>query len=265
MKRRTVHRVCTLCEATCGLAIEVQDRRVLAIRGDAADPFSRGHMCAKAPALADLHEDPDRLRRPVKRTESGFVEISWADAFESAAEGLLAARKRGGADAIALYRGNPSRPRSRQHPLLHRPAAGGGDAEPLLGRPPQCTHGKPRPAGRGHVCPGGRSVRLRVRPGRRGNPFRASTRAAWAATTRSSASSPWLPSPRKSRPMATVNSSKRLEVAERPLGPRDAAAQSAAELRLALQTAIYSRAILSFVSTASSTILLTRSGMLGTS
>jgi len=108
MKRRTVHRVCTLCEATCGLAIEVEGRRVLAIRGDADDPFSRGHMCAKAPALADLHEDPDRLRRPVKRTDTGFVEISWEEAFELAAEGLLAVRTQGGADAIALYRGNPS-------------------------------------------------------------------------------------------------------------------------------------------------------------
>ena len=100
MKRRTVHRVCTLCEATCGLEIEVEGRRVLAIRGDADDPFSRGHMCAKAPALADLHEDPDRLRRPVKRTEAGFVEISWEEAFDLAAEG--------GANAVALYRGNPS-------------------------------------------------------------------------------------------------------------------------------------------------------------
>ena len=108
MKRRTVHRVCTLCEATCGLAIEVEGRRVLAIRGDVDDPFSRGHMCAKAPALADLHEDPDRLRQPVKRTDGGFVEISWEEAFGLAAEGLLAARAQGGSDAIALYRGNPS-------------------------------------------------------------------------------------------------------------------------------------------------------------
>ena len=108
MKRRTVHRVCTLCEATCGLAVEVEGRRVLSIRGDAADPFSRGHMCAKAPALADVHEDPDRLRRPVKRTEGGFVEVSWEEAFDLAAEGLLAVREQGGVDAIALYRGNPS-------------------------------------------------------------------------------------------------------------------------------------------------------------
>jgi len=108
MKRRTVHRVCTLREATCGLAIEVEGRRVLAICGDVDDPFSRGHMCAKAPALADLHEDPDRLRRPVKRMNGGFVEISWEEAFGLAAEGLLAARAQGGANAIALYRGNPS-------------------------------------------------------------------------------------------------------------------------------------------------------------
>jgi predicted molibdopterin-dependent oxidoreductase YjgC len=38
MQRRTVHRVCTLCEATCGLAVEVEGRRVLAIRGDVDAP-----------------------------------------------------------------------------------------------------------------------------------------------------------------------------------------------------------------------------------
>jgi anaerobic selenocysteine-containing dehydrogenase len=108
MSRRTVHRVCTLCEATCGLAILVEGRRVLAIRGDLDDPFSRGHMCAKAPALADVHADPDRLRRPLKRRGTGFEEISWKEAIELAAEGLLAVAKRGGADAIALYRGNPA-------------------------------------------------------------------------------------------------------------------------------------------------------------
>jgi anaerobic selenocysteine-containing dehydrogenase len=108
MERRTVYRVCTLCEATCGLAVEVEGRRVLSIRGDTDDPFSRGHMCAKAPALADVHDDPDRLRRPVERTDSGFVEVSWEEAMDRVAQGLLGVRERGGPDAVALYRGNPS-------------------------------------------------------------------------------------------------------------------------------------------------------------
>ena len=108
LRPRTVHRVCTLCEATCGLSIAVEGARVVSIRGDREDPFSRGHMCAKAQALADVHHDPDRLTRPLRRVGDRFEEIGWDEAFELAAEGLLAVRERGGAEAIALYRGNPA-------------------------------------------------------------------------------------------------------------------------------------------------------------
>ena len=61
---QTVHRQCTLCEAHCGIDVEVDGDRVLRITGDAEDPISRGYICPKAAALADLYEDPDRLRRP---------------------------------------------------------------------------------------------------------------------------------------------------------------------------------------------------------
>ena len=65
-------RTCSLCEAMCGLAIESRRReRFGAIRGDEEDPFSRGHICPKAVALGDLHDDPDRLRRPLRRDGTG--------------------------------------------------------------------------------------------------------------------------------------------------------------------------------------------------
>jgi anaerobic selenocysteine-containing dehydrogenase len=50
----TVYRQCTLCEAHCGIAVEVEGNRVLRITGDSEDPISRGYICPKAAALADL-------------------------------------------------------------------------------------------------------------------------------------------------------------------------------------------------------------------
>src|SRR5687768_7636179 len=70
----THYRSCNLCEATCGVAIDVEGDRVVGIRGDEADPFSRGYICPKATALADLHHDPDRLRRPLVRERAGWRE-----------------------------------------------------------------------------------------------------------------------------------------------------------------------------------------------
>jgi len=52
MAEPRVHfRACNLCEAMCGLRIEVEGDRIRSIRGDADDPFSKGFLCPKATAL----------------------------------------------------------------------------------------------------------------------------------------------------------------------------------------------------------------------
>ncbi|MCB9561296.1 MAG: molybdopterin-dependent oxidoreductase [Kofleriaceae bacterium] len=105
---RTHYRSCTLCEATCGVAIEVEGDRVVSIRGDDADPFSQGYICPKATALADLHDDPDRLRRPMVREGTSWRELDWDDAFALVARRLQQVRDDHGKDAIAVYQGNPT-------------------------------------------------------------------------------------------------------------------------------------------------------------
>jgi anaerobic selenocysteine-containing dehydrogenase len=61
----------------CGIAVEVEAGQIRSIRPDKDDPFSKEHICPKAAALKDLHEDPDRLKRPLKKTEDGWVEVEW--------------------------------------------------------------------------------------------------------------------------------------------------------------------------------------------
>jgi anaerobic selenocysteine-containing dehydrogenase len=106
--RRTVHRVCPFCEATCGLAVEVEGDKIVMVRGDKEDPFSRGYICPKAYGLKELYHDPDRLRRPVRRTSTGtWEEIGWEEAYDEVASRLIAVREQYGADAIGMYTGNP--------------------------------------------------------------------------------------------------------------------------------------------------------------
>lgn len=102
------HHACPLCEAMCGLVIEADGPRVTSIRGDPDDPFSRGHICPKAVALTDLHTDPDRIRRPMKRQGATWMEIGWDEALDLAASGLRAAQRAGGSDAVATFAGNPT-------------------------------------------------------------------------------------------------------------------------------------------------------------
>ena len=103
-----MYRSCPLCEAACGVAIEVEGDRVLAVRGDEGDPFSRGFICPKGAALADLHHDPDRLTRPMLRDGSSWRELGWDEAFELVATKLGNIRKAYGNDAVAVYQGNPT-------------------------------------------------------------------------------------------------------------------------------------------------------------
>lgn len=101
-------RTCTLCEAMCGLVIEHVAGRVTAIRGDPDDPLSAGHLCPKAVALQDLHEDPDRLRRPVRRDGDRWVTMAWDEALDLVARQLRAVQAHHGRDAVAVYLGNPT-------------------------------------------------------------------------------------------------------------------------------------------------------------
>ncbi len=50
--------VCNLCEAICGIELTITDGAVTGIRGNEADPLSRGYICPKGVSMADV------LRRP---------------------------------------------------------------------------------------------------------------------------------------------------------------------------------------------------------
>lgn len=104
---RTHYGACNLCEAICGLEFKVRGNEILSIKGDFADPFSRGHICPKAVALKDIYEDPDRLRQPMKRVGADWQQISWDEAFDLVADQLAAAHQRD-PDSVAAYLGNPS-------------------------------------------------------------------------------------------------------------------------------------------------------------
>jgi anaerobic selenocysteine-containing dehydrogenase len=105
---RTVFRTCPLCEATCGLELTLDGRRLVKVRGDKDDVFSHGYICPKAIALIDLERDPDVIRTPLVRDGDGFRDASWDEAFERVDAGLRPIIAEHGADAVAVYLGNPN-------------------------------------------------------------------------------------------------------------------------------------------------------------
>jgi anaerobic selenocysteine-containing dehydrogenase len=107
MAIETGYRICPLCEAACGLDVTHENGRVIAVRGAEDDPFSEGYICPKGVALADLHNDPDRLRTPLIRKEGRLVEASYDEAFRLIEERLLPILSQHGPDSLGFVLGNP--------------------------------------------------------------------------------------------------------------------------------------------------------------
>lgn len=112
---RTRIGVCNLCEAICGLEVTIggdDGATVTSVRGNPADPLSRGYICPKGVSLADVYADPDRLRRPVRRVGRGvdatWEELDWEEALDLVADRITATIREQGGDAVGVYLGNPN-------------------------------------------------------------------------------------------------------------------------------------------------------------
>ena len=129
----TAIRTCPLCEATCGLELTLEGDRIVKVRGDADDVFSEGFICPKGASIAELHDDPDRLRAPLlRRPDGGFDEVSWDEAFAFIDERFREVEaEHGRAGARRLPR-QPGRPLARRAALRPRAAEGARHAQRLL-------------------------------------------------------------------------------------------------------------------------------------
>jgi anaerobic selenocysteine-containing dehydrogenase len=103
------YRTCNLCEAMCGIEITYRGKEIKSIKGDPKDPLSEGHICPKAIALQDIYNDPDRLKTPLRKKETGeWEEISWEVAYQEISTKIKSIQKEFGVNAVGSYLGNPN-------------------------------------------------------------------------------------------------------------------------------------------------------------
>jgi anaerobic selenocysteine-containing dehydrogenase len=103
----TTHKTfCRFCHAICGIEVDVEDGRAVAVRGDHEHPVSQGYLCVKGRALIEQHDDPDRVRSARRRLADGtFVDVPSETALDEVAARLGDIVARDGATAVALYSG----------------------------------------------------------------------------------------------------------------------------------------------------------------
>ncbi len=92
---------CNACFNVCAIRVRRKDGKIIDVKGDPDVESSRGKICGKSKSrIADIY-NPDRVLRPLKRTnfEKGlgvdpkWVEISWDEAMDTVVKKLAEVKK----------------------------------------------------------------------------------------------------------------------------------------------------------------------------
>ncbi|MBI2906076.1 MAG: molybdopterin-dependent oxidoreductase [Chloroflexi bacterium] len=97
----TVQTICTFCGCGCAIDLEVRDDRIVRARpGDS--PVNRGALCVKGSYGYDFVHSPERLTKPLIKTDAGFAETSWEEALDTVAGNFQQIREAGGPASLAV-------------------------------------------------------------------------------------------------------------------------------------------------------------------
>jgi anaerobic selenocysteine-containing dehydrogenase len=96
---------CRFCHVFCGLEVDVEDGRVVGVRGDRDNEVTRGYTCLKGRAEAERIHHPDRLTSAQRRDGDAWQPIGRERALDEVADRLGDIAARHGPDSIAVYTG----------------------------------------------------------------------------------------------------------------------------------------------------------------
>lgn len=79
---QTRHTFCRICEALCGLEVDVEGDAIVDIRPDAKHVATAGFGCPKGLKQHRILSSPDRLLYPLERSGDDFRRVAWERALE---------------------------------------------------------------------------------------------------------------------------------------------------------------------------------------
>jgi anaerobic selenocysteine-containing dehydrogenase len=95
------------CPDTCAMIYEVEDGRLVEVRGNKEHPMTRGGLCVKLKDYHEHHYNPDRVLYPLRRTgpkgSRQFVRVTWDDAIAEITARWKDVISRYGSQAIMPY------------------------------------------------------------------------------------------------------------------------------------------------------------------
>ncbi len=104
-ERKTYHSICRMCGSGCGVDVEVKNNRIVKVSGNEENDINRGRICIKGSSAATWLNLPERLRKPLKKTANGFVEIPLEQAMDEIAAKMKELQDTYGKQAVAGWKG----------------------------------------------------------------------------------------------------------------------------------------------------------------
>jgi anaerobic selenocysteine-containing dehydrogenase len=108
---------CVLCANLCGLEVQIENNRIVKVRGDKDNPRSEGYVCRKGLNIKYYQHHRERLTHPLKKVGDSFEKISWEQAIDEVAERLIAIVNVHGPRSLALMMGGGNLGCSTQVPF----------------------------------------------------------------------------------------------------------------------------------------------------
>ncbi len=106
MAVETKRTFCRFCHASCAMLVDVEDDKVVAVRGDKEDHLFKGYTCIKGRQMPDMHNlDSRMITSKIRQPDGSFKDIATADALKLAGEKMKAMVEEHGPHSIALYCG----------------------------------------------------------------------------------------------------------------------------------------------------------------
>jgi anaerobic selenocysteine-containing dehydrogenase len=104
---RQVRTMCPMnCHPTlCGMLVDIDNGRLVGVRGDRENPDSQGFLCVRGQASHEIIDNPKRLLYPMlrqRRSTDAWRQASWEEALD-----LMTARMQAaGREAVGIWAGH---------------------------------------------------------------------------------------------------------------------------------------------------------------
>ena len=96
------------CPDNCGMIAEVEDGRLVSVKGNPDHGYTRGYLCKRGYKYPHRIYSPYRMLHPMKKTPDGWARISWDEALDTIAAKIAFFAKEYGGPSIMHFQRSAS-------------------------------------------------------------------------------------------------------------------------------------------------------------